>query len=163
VCCRGEVLAAECMEVVKTWEAKGPSSVVRLIRDEAMVEAIRKIVGRLGISGFCGFDFMVEAGSGRLLLIEMNLRPTQLVHLALGVGRDLVAAYVRTVVGLAVGDRAAVTGGDLIALFPQELQRDAESEFVGRAYHDVPWGEARLMEVALEGMPEGVWVGLRRG
>ena len=157
VCRKGEVLACECMDVVRTWVARGPSSVLRVIRDEEMESAMRRMVKRLGVSGFCGFDFILEPTSGRLLLIEINLRPTQMVHLPLGAGRDLVAAYVRELLGVeGVQDRAAATRGELIALFPQELQRDPESEFLAQGYHDVPWKMPRLIELALVGMPEGV-------
>ena len=162
VCRDGEVLGCECMEVVRTWVARGPSSVLRVVRDEEMESAMRRMVKRLGVSGFCGFDFIVEPkngeeGSGKLLLIEVNLRPTQMVHLPLGTGRDLVAAYVREVLGVeGVQDRVAATSGELIALFPQELQRDPESEFAAQGYHDVPWKMPRLIELALAGMPEGV-------
>jgi len=157
VCRHGEVLASECMEVVRTWAVRGPSSVLRVVWDEGMDSAMRRIVRRLGVSGFCGFDFMVEEGNGKLLLIEMNLRPTQMAHLPLGSGRDLVAAYVREVLGVeGVADRAAATSRNLIALFPQELQRDPESEYLLQAYHDVPWNMPGLIELALKGMPEGV-------
>jgi len=155
VAVRGEVTALVCMEVVKAWAERGPSSVVRVIRDEVMESAMRKIVGRLGMAGFCGFDFMVGA-DGVPLLIEMNPRPTQLAHLALGVGRDLVGAYLRGMVGLDVEDRAAVTDRELIALFPQELERDASGAMLGEAFHDVPWEAPRLVRWAMKVVPEVV-------
>ena len=162
VCREGTVLAWVCLEVVEHWKDRGPSSVVRVIEDRVMEEAMRKVARRLGVSGFCGFDFMVEEG-GTPLLIEMNPRPTQLVHLALGPGRDLVAAYVREVLGRSeVGDRSKVKEGPgqgetVIAVFPQEVQRDAESEWLkpelGKAFHDVPWESAELVRRALGRVP----------
>jgi len=155
VAARGEVKALVCMEVVKAWAERGPSSVVRVVDDAVMSDAIRRVVGRLGMSGFCGFDFMVGE-NGVPLLIEMNPRPTQLAHLALGAGRDLVAAYVRGVVGLSVGDRAAVTDREMIALFPQELERDGSGEMLGVAFHDVPWECPGLVRRAMKVVPEVV-------
>jgi hypothetical protein len=153
VALEGELTAFVCMEVVKTWSERGPSSVVRVIEDAAMEAAMRKILGRLGMSGFCGFDFMVDA-RGTPLLIEMNPRPTQLAHLALGVGKDLAAAYLRGVVGIAVTDRKGETDKPLIALFPQELERDGSSELLGQAFHDVPWECPELVRWAMKDLPE---------
>ena len=99
LCHEGEVVAFVCLEVVRTWYMRGSSTVVRLVEDEAMETAMRRVAGFLRVSGFCGFDFVVEGTSGTPLLIEMNPRPTQLAHLALGPGRDLVAAYVREILG----------------------------------------------------------------
>lgn len=150
VCRQGQVLACVCLEVVCTWCVRGPSSVLRVVRDLPMEDAITKLVHSLGLSGICGFDFMKATADGPSLLIEMNPRPTQLVHLPLGPGRDLVAAYLRGVLGLdGIADRPAVTDGDLIALFPQELQRDPHSDMLSQAFHDVPWGEPALMQRAL--------------
>ncbi len=155
VCRRGEVLAMVCLEVEEHWCERGPSSVVRVIDDTMMEMAMRRIAGRLGVTGFCGFDFMVEPGSGTPLLIEMNPRPTQLVHLALGPGRDLAAAYVREILGQdEVQDREAVTEKDRIAVFPQELQRDPAGALLGEVFHDVPWESSALMQRALGTVPE---------
>jgi glutathione synthase/RimK-type ligase-like ATP-grasp enzyme len=167
LCVDGKVMACTLLEVVQTWCERGPSSVLRIIDDPAMQSAIEKTAAALGVTGFCGFDFMVEEGTGRCLLLEMNPRPTQLAHLALGPGRDLVAAYLRGVVGLEyVRDREAATYGDTIALFPQELQRDEESELLTRAFHDVPWDQPRLIERVLGRIPQVVrmdrrWAGVK--
>ena len=152
VCLNGRVLASACLEVAKTWQVRGPSSVLRIVKDKAMEQAMERIAARLHLSGFCGFDFMVQQ-DGQPLLIEMNPRPTQTAHLALGAGHDLIAAYVRAVLGLEVPDRPVITLGDTIALFPQELIRDASSEQVQTAYHDVPWESPELMRRALKPLP----------
>jgi hypothetical protein len=46
-----------------------------------------------------------------------------------------------------------VTEKDMIAVFPQELLRDPESELIGKAYHDVPWNSPRLIERVLKPVP----------
>jgi glutathione synthase/RimK-type ligase-like ATP-grasp enzyme len=154
VCHEGKVLASACLEVAKTWQLRGPSSVLRVVQDEGMETAMQRVAKRLGLSGFCGFDFMVAEGSSQALLIEMNPRPTQTSHLALGLGHDLVAGYLRGVLGVDnVIEREAVNHGDLVALFPQELVRDANSELIQQAYHDVPWESPALMERALNPLP----------
>ena len=153
VCHKGRVLASACLEVAKTWQERGPSSVLRILHDPVMETAIARLAARLNLSGFCGFDFMVTA-DGEPLLIEMNPRPTQTAHLALGAGRDLMAAFVRGMLGRKIEDRPAITAGDTVALFPQELIRDAESEYVSTAHHDVPWESPELMQRALKPLPQ---------
>jgi biotin carboxylase len=150
----GELVAFVCMEVVQASAERGPASVLRVIEDRTMEAAMRKVVAEVGVSGFCGFDFMVEGEMP--LLIEMNLRPTQLAHLPLGPGRDLVAAYVREIVGLAVEDRPAATEGGVIALFPQEVKRDAGSVWLREGFHDVPWGQKELVRAVMKGKVPGV-------
>ncbi len=153
VCHNGRVLGSACLEVAKTWQERGPSSVLRSLHDSAMETAIQRMATRLNLSGFCGLDFMVTP-EGEPLLIEMNPRPTQTAHLALGPGRDLMAAFVRGLLHRDVTDRPAITSGDTVALFPQELIRDSESEFIQTAHHDVPWESPELMRRALKPLPQ---------
>lgn len=148
---RGRMLASVEFDVVHFTHDRGPSSAVRIVDDQEMATAMRKLIARLGLSGFCGFDFMVDPAGGRPLVIEMNARPTQLAHFAAGPGKDLVAAYVREVVGLStVADRPAATDQSVIALFPQELARDPASPLLHEAHHDVPWEAPALAECALK-------------
>lgn len=136
-CWQGELLAANVFEVVHTWCVRGPSSVLRVVENPAMLEAARTLVRRVNYSGLCGFDFIFSP-DGTPLLLEMNARPTQVAHLPLGKGRDLVAAYLSAATGRTFAERPAATDNPLIALFPQELQRDPESPMLTKAYHDVP-------------------------
>ncbi|MHB1023041.1 MAG: ATP-binding protein [Acidobacteriaceae bacterium] len=148
-CWQGNLLTCMCFEVVVAWSLRGPSSVIKRIENAEMIEASRKIVRRLGLSGFCGFDFICEEKSGIPQLIEMNARPTQVSHLALGPQHDIVAALYSCLCGEPRQDRPSVTGNELIAIFPQEWQRDPSSPMLTRAYHDVPWSEPGLIPDAL--------------
>jgi len=149
VCWQGKVLAAICLEVVQTWRVSGPSSVVRLIDEPEMIEAATKIAARLRFTGFCGFDFIFDSETGRPLLLEMNARPTQVCHLALGPGRDLTSALRCALLGVELRERPKITGNDLIALFPQEWQRDRQSPMLRLAYHDVPLGQPDLLRAGI--------------
>jgi len=152
---RGDLRAFVCFEVAQTSKFCGPSTVLRVVDDPAMVAAMRAVLGRMGATGFCGFDFMLS-DAGEPLLIEMNSRPTQLAHLPLGPGKDLVAAYVRSVLGRETPDRASAAEGTLIALYPQELARDPRSALIAGAYHDVPWESPALVRYALQPLPEAI-------
>lgn len=149
---RGELLACELFEVVHTWKLRGPSSVLRRVEDPTTEAHIRALLRRMKITGFAGFDFIVDRSTSQPLLLERNARPTQVAHLSFGGGHDLAAAYVRAIVGRSeVRDRAAATARPLIALFPHELQRDPESPSLREAFHDVPWESPELMQRALRG------------
>lgn len=91
-----------------------------------MKAAARAIVRHLGLSGMCGFDFMLDDASGDAHLIEINPRATQVNHLRLGAGHDLPTALRLALEGLSQPVPAPVAEVD-IALFPQEWSRDRSS------------------------------------
>ena len=79
-CLDGEVQALTCFDVVQVTEPRGPAAVVRIIDHPEMDRAARRLVDRYGLSGFCGFDFIVtEKGEAKLL--EVNPRVTPTAHL----------------------------------------------------------------------------------
>ena len=53
---------------------------VRVIDDPVIAEAARRLVRRFGLSGFCGFDFIVS-DTGDAQLLELNPRLTPTSHL----------------------------------------------------------------------------------
>jgi predicted ATP-grasp superfamily ATP-dependent carboligase len=144
-CWEGAVLASLHFEVVHKRDSAGPSSVLRLIDNREMSAAAEKMVQRLKLSGFHGFDFMLETSTGNARLIEINPRATQVGHLTLGPGRDLPAALYAALSGQDLHPAPKVTENDIIALFPQEWMRDPDSAFLQSAYHDVPWEEPELL------------------
>jgi glutathione synthase/RimK-type ligase-like ATP-grasp enzyme len=149
VCWQGSVLASLHFEVLRKSHAAGHATVVRLIENPEMSNGVEKIVRRMGLSGLCGFDFMLESGTGNAYLIEINPRSTQVGHLTLGAGRDLPAALYGAVTGHPTRVAPAVTEKDTIALFPHEWARDPRSEFLQTAYHDVPWDTPELVSVCI--------------
>jgi hypothetical protein len=145
VCWKGTVLASLHFEVVNKASSAGHATVVRLIENAEMSAAVEGMVRRLKLSGFYGFDFMLEADTGKAYLIEVNPRSTQVGHLSLGAGHDLPAALYAALSGKTVEPSPKVTEKDTVALFPQEWIRDPESPFLRSAYHDVPWEEPELI------------------
>jgi hypothetical protein len=146
VCWKGAVLASLHFEVINKASSTGHATVVRLIENVEMSTAVDGMVRRLNLSGFYGFDFMLEAETGNAYLIEVNPRSTQVGHLSLGAGQDLPAALYAALSGKAAQPSAKVTEKDTVALFPQEWIRDSESSFLRSAYHDVPWEEPGLIQ-----------------
>jgi hypothetical protein len=149
VCWKGAVLASLHFEVLRKSHAAGHATVVRLIENPEISTAAERIVRRMGLSGFCGFDFMLEAATGNAYLIEINPRATQVGHITLGAGRDLPAALYAAVTGESSRIRPALTDNPIIALFPHEWARDPRSEFLCTGYHDVPWDTPELLRACI--------------
>jgi hypothetical protein len=148
-CWKGTVLAGLHFEVLNKQNPVGPATVVRLMEDAEMSAATERIVRRLNLSGLYGFDFMLEAQTGKPYLIEINPRTTQVGHLTLGPGRDLPAALYAAVSGQALRAAPKLTENDTFTLFPQEWIWNPESVFLRSGYHDVPWGEPELVRACL--------------
>lgn len=123
-CLDGAVEALVCLEVVQASEPRGPATVVRIIDHPAMAQAARALVARYGLSGFCGFDFIL-GDSGEAQLLELNPRVTPTCHL------------------LVEGDYGR---SRTIALFPKELIREAESGTPIASELDVPVRAPALIE-----------------
>jgi hypothetical protein len=149
VCWNGAVLASLHFEVLRKSQAAGHATVVRWIDNSEISTAVDKIVRRMGLSGLCGFDFMLEAQTGNAYLIEINPRATQVGHLTMGAGRDLPAALYGAVTGSDARVKQAVTSNNTIALFPHEWARDPQSEFLRTGYHDVPWETPELVHACI--------------
>ena len=147
-CWQGKVIGGIAVEVLAVQNPTENATVVRVIDGQEMLEAARRIVSYLGMSGFCGFDFVIEETTGLTYLIEINPRATQINHLALGKGRNLPAALRAQAAGEPIHDGPAITNQEIIALFPQEWQRDPHSRFLRTDYHDVP-SEPELLRTYL--------------
>ena len=147
IACRdGKMLAAIHMDVAKMHGDTGHASVVRRIDCAEMDEAARRIAARFKLTGLHGLDFMRDEKG--VHLIEINPRATQICHLALGEGRDLLAALL-TAHGTHTPARVASTASDLIALFPQEWKRDPESPWLKVAFRDMPADDHGLIAALL--------------
>ena len=102
VCWKGTVLASLHFEVVNKASSTGHATVVRLIESAEMSAAVEGMVRRLNLSGFYGFDFMLEAETDKAYVIEVNPRSTQVGHLSLGADHDLPAALCAALSGKSV-------------------------------------------------------------
>jgi thioesterase domain-containing protein len=150
-CLEGEVLGAVQAEVLQANGPTGPSTVLRVVEHPEMLATARAMVRRLRLSGLVGLDFVLEP-DGRAHLIELNPRATPTSHLVSAEGVDLLAAL-RSALGHAgPPPRSAAYPGGLVALFPQELERDPASTLVLEAHHDVPWHAPDLVARAAAGL-----------
>jgi carbamoylphosphate synthase large subunit len=144
-CWQGEVLAIIQVNVLCAQHAMGPATIVQVTEDPEITEAACRLVARLGLSGFCGLDFVIDEATGAPHLIEMNQRITPLGHLTLSGGRDPVAALAARQSGRETRQRTLTTANDIIAFFPEAWHLDPDSPYFPAAHHDVPWGEPGLV------------------
>src|SRR5262249_17239961 len=63
-CWKGTVLAQVCVEVIASQGATGAATVVRVIANRGMSQAIERLVRVLNLSGLCGFDFILDSTDG---------------------------------------------------------------------------------------------------
>lgn len=145
-CWEGQVLGGLTLETLHALPENGPSTVVRSVRHAGIEDAARRLVAALGLSGFIGFDFMLDPASGQAWLLEMNPRATPGAQLLLE-DRPAIAARLRAAMAgrTAEDGAAAEEGGRLFVLFPQELQRNPRSPYLGHPAHLVPWDEPRFL------------------
>lgn len=149
-CWQGQVLAGTSVEAIRTQHPTGPATVVRVIENPEMSEAVNRLVRRLGVSGLWGIDFVLEASTGSAYLIEINPRATPICHLPLGLGRNLPAALYAQLAGAPPHARPATINHDVIAMFPGEWHRDHTSPYLRSDYHDIPWDEPELIQDCID-------------
>lgn len=145
-CWQGKVLAGISVEAIRTLHPTGPATVVRVIENVEMSEAVARLVKRLGVSGLWGVDFVLEAATGAAYVIEMNPRATPICHLPLGVGHNLPVALYTAMTGVSPPISSPSLNEKTIAMFPGEWHRDPGSPFLRSAYHDIPWNESALIQ-----------------
>jgi len=150
VCWKGKVLAGIAAEVVNAQGATGSATIVRVVDRPEMLIPAERLARRLGLSGFFGFDFMIEERTGDPFFIEMNPRCTPLSHLQLGSGRDLIAALSAQLSNTPLREEAPVTDSDTIAYFPQAWHWDPESPLLQSSFQDVPLEEPDLVRELLQ-------------
>lgn len=146
LCKDGEILASISAVALETTSATGPASIVRVIEHAEIADIAAKLVQSLGGNGFFGMDFILS-DSGDVFFLEINARPTPIALLPVATSPDLIARLFEIITGTPAAPRDPITR-DLIALFPQELSRDANSPYFARAHHYLPADETELIAAA---------------
>ena len=158
-CWKGDVLSIASVEVLASEGPTGAAFLVRLIDSLAMTKAAHLLAKRLQLTGFVGLDFLIEKVSGRPYLIEMNPRCTQLGHLPLTGGSDLVGALCAKLGCGPCMSNAASIEGQPIAFFPQATRWGANRSLAGKVYNDVPQGQPELVRELLQPIwPDRQWI-----
>jgi ATP-grasp domain-containing protein len=156
LCWQGAVIGGLSVEATEVSREAGPATVVRMIDHPEMEAAARSLTARLGLSGFCGYDFIIDSG-GRAFLLEVNPRITPTCHLNWRV--DLIGLLFSQITGRSGRARRAYDVDDAIALFPHEWLRNPASPHLVSCPHDVPWHEPAFVRtcLAMRGAGESSW------
>jgi len=132
-------------------EVHTAGSVTRYVANTDVSALNRKLLHDLGVSGFTGTEFIVDAETGAPYLIEINRRIVPATHTGARMGVDLAAAL-----AAAASSRAWSGPTDLppdnermLALFPQEWLRNASSVDLERLPTDAPWDDPELFQAML--------------
>jgi hypothetical protein len=158
-CWRGELLGLVTAEVLSSQGATGAGIVVRLIDNAEITRAARLLTDRLGLTGFYGLDFMLDAATGFPYLIEMNPRCTQLGHLSLREQGDLAGMFCARLHGRSLPEPGFPIERDVVAFFPQALFSHPPGAITHAAHLDVPWNHPPLVrELLLPSWPERHWI-----
>jgi hypothetical protein len=159
VCWQGEILGVVAVNVLGTQGETGASTIVQIVRDQRISDAMGAIAGALGLSGFFGLDFILEQGTGVPHVLELNARCTQLGHLVLAEQGDLVGLLCSKLGGDSSLRPGASLEHDIIAFFPQALVWNRGSPYLLNCHHDVPWDEPELVrELLCDPWPERQWI-----
>jgi hypothetical protein len=106
------------------------------------------LIAGFGISGLLGIEYVVDARTGALSLLEINRRVTPGSHTGELVGIDLCAALHAAVTGAPSTVPHDVPPGfeRTVARFPQEWLRNPASPFLRKYPTDAPWDDPVLLE-----------------
>jgi hypothetical protein len=165
-CWEGDLIGMVSVEVLSSQGETGAGVIVRLIDNQPIAEAARKLAHRLKLTGFYGLDFMIERGGEAAYLIEMNPRCTQLGHLALKTQGDLAGLFCaklrgRKQLGTSAAGVSSEPGSppptpiqnDVIAFFPQSLVSHPRGGLAQGAHLDVPWDQPGLVRELMRPPP----------
>lgn len=99
VCHEGELLGMISASVLAQQSEFGPASRIKLDNLPIFREPVARMVRALGLSGFCGFDFVMGRNDKRAWLIEVNPRATRTSDMLVEGAEDLLAVYLQAIGG----------------------------------------------------------------
>ncbi|MEW5825510.1 MAG: ATP-grasp domain-containing protein [Candidatus Bipolaricaulota bacterium] len=112
LCSEGRVLGEVMYQGIRTMPRSGGTTVCRESRPDPACQAeAAKIVRHLNYSGFVGFDFVIQTGTGKPYLVDGNCRITPAVAMAHHGGCDMIEPWVKLASGEAVGALPPVKAG----------------------------------------------------
>ena len=130
LCNRGEVIGEVMYQGVRTMPRTGGTTVCReTMADPACQAAAAKIVKHLRYTGFCGFDFVIQEGTGKPFVVDGNCRITPAIAMAYHGGCDMIPAWLEVADGgtpaklpeTRVGTRTKMGFGDFVWLLESYL------------------------------------------
>lgn len=145
-CWKGEIVAALSVSVIEmNPRPVGPSTLVQIIDNPEISRMTAHIAHQFGLSGVCGFDFMLERDTGAAYFLELNPRATPTSHVGRSAATDLASALAHCCGLLSEATETSPQRDPTtpVALFPAEWARDPQSLYLRQA--NIPWADAPLM------------------
>jgi glutathione synthase/RimK-type ligase-like ATP-grasp enzyme len=121
VCWKGKVLAGITVDVLATLYEFGPATIVKVIDHPEVTAAAEKLVAKLGLSGFLGFDFILDAADNSWFL-EMNPRTTPICIFCTQYD-DLAGSLFFQIAGIEPKAASCLVDRDAFTLFPHETRQ----------------------------------------
>ena len=152
VACReGKVLAHVTVEVLASNGATGPSTVIRVIDNPDISQAVERMARKLLLSGLCGFDFILNSDEDdAAYLIDFNPRATQTCHLVSSDGKQPLSWLVASMLELPVPSKVRNPRLEPIVLFPHGFTLDPQSLYSKYSYSDFPDNTPAFAEIGRE-------------
>jgi hypothetical protein len=144
VCWKGKVLAGVTVDVLATSYEFGPATTVKVIDHPDITAAAEKIVAKLELSGFLGFDFVLDAANNAWFL-EMNPRVTPICHIC-AAGQDLAGSLFTQITGNTPKAIYRAIYQDTFTLFPFKRPRVEQTMPNGSGENDAPDDEPEYVE-----------------
>jgi hypothetical protein len=116
VCWKGKVLAGITVDVLATRYEFGPATTVKIIDHPDVTVAAERIVAKLELSGFLGFDFMLDPAN-KAWFLEMNSRATPICHICAD-NQDLAGSFFTQFTGMRPKATYCAIHQDTFTLFP---------------------------------------------
>lgn len=133
---------------MKMYDAYGQASVLKYAPHDAILADSKRLYEALGLNGFAGFDYVVDA-NGRAWLIEVNPCIVPKSHFSSCFGVDLVASMLALMRGEPTPPARPPTH-EYVATFPNEWLRDPQSPYLHSAFHDVPWEDTLVLQALIQ-------------
>jgi hypothetical protein len=139
VCWQGRVLAGISVEAIETDSQFGPTTLARMLDNRELADTAEKIVASQKLSGFVGFDFMLDRAN-QAWFLEMNPRATPTSHLRFR-APSLPASLFSTVTGRRPNNDVQEVPQEMIAIFPNRVSRQSLHPY----FDDTPEGEQEFV------------------
>jgi hypothetical protein len=139
VCWHGKVLAGISVEAVETGQQFGPTTLAKILDHAELAGAVEGIVASQALSGFLGFDFILDHAN-RAWFLEMNPRATPTCHLRFK-APSLPASLFLAVTGDQPNNDVREVSHDTIAIFPNRVSQQSLYSY----FDDVPLEEPEFI------------------
>ena len=147
-CREGVVLGLTCAEREVGNGELGPSTIIRIVERDALAAAARRFVSHHGLSGFIGFDFIVDPVTDEARVIEINPRATPRAGIRPRHGPSPAAAAAAGLGAAPIQDEVAFR--PLVAYFPKAWQAHPEDARLAACAADIPSDEPELVTALLD-------------